>query len=53
MITATLDGVILDVQGTVLGEERLRSPDHPSLSIPAEAGATTACPARAASRGWR
>jgi hypothetical protein len=39
MITATLDGVILDVQGTVLGEDRLRSPDHPSLSIPAEAGA--------------
>lgn len=39
LITATLDGVILSVQGTDLGEERLRSPDHPSLSIPAAAGA--------------
>jgi hypothetical protein len=38
LITATLDGVILDVQGTRLGEERLRSPDHPVLQIPAEAG---------------
>jgi len=39
MITATRDGVILDVQETRLGEETLRSPDHPALRIPAEAGA--------------
>jgi hypothetical protein len=39
IITATLDGVVLDVQGVVQGEERLISPDHPSLRIPAEAGA--------------
>ncbi len=38
LITATLDGVVLDVQGTLLGEERLRSPDHPVLRIPAVAG---------------
>ncbi|KPQ17117.1 MAG: hypothetical protein HLUCCO18_05770 [Rhodobacteraceae bacterium HLUCCO18] len=39
MITATLDGVILDVQETRLGEETLRSPDHPALTVPSEAGA--------------
>jgi hypothetical protein len=39
LITATLDGVILHVQETRLGEETLRSPDHPDLRIPAEAGA--------------
>jgi hypothetical protein len=38
LITATRDGVIVDVQGTELGDEGLRSPDHPALRIPAAAG---------------
>jgi hypothetical protein len=39
LISATLDGAITGVYPTVLDGAELRSPDHPRLRIPAEAGA--------------
>jgi hypothetical protein len=38
LITASLDGVVTEVHATMLEGEELRSPDHPALRIPAEAG---------------
>ena len=39
LISATLDGVVTGVHSTMLEGEELRTPDHPALRIPAEAGA--------------
>lgn len=38
LIAATLDGVVTGVYPTMLDGEEIRSPDHPALRIPAEAG---------------
>ena len=38
LIAATRDGVVTAVHATLLEGEELRSPDHPALRIPAEAG---------------
>ena len=38
LISATLDGVVTGVYPTLLGGEELKSPDHPSLRIPASEG---------------
>ncbi|MFW5655170.1 MAG: esterase-like activity of phytase family protein [Roseicyclus sp.] len=44
LITATRDGVVTGVHSTMLEGEELRSPDHPALRIPAEAGAAWRVP---------
>ncbi|MEM1315010.1 MAG: esterase-like activity of phytase family protein [Pseudomonadota bacterium] len=38
LISATLDGVVTGVYPTLAGEAELRSPDHPAVVVPAEAG---------------
>ncbi|MEM6322195.1 MAG: esterase-like activity of phytase family protein [Pseudomonadota bacterium] len=38
LIAATLDGVVTGVYPTLLDGEEIRSPDHPELRIPAQAG---------------
>ncbi|WP_420393544.1 esterase-like activity of phytase family protein [Acuticoccus sp.] len=38
LINASLDGVVKGVYPTVLNGEELRSPDHPSVRVPATAG---------------
>ncbi|MCV6595969.1 MAG: esterase-like activity of phytase family protein [Mangrovicoccus sp.] len=38
LIRATLDGVLTGVFPTMMGETELRSPDHPALRVPAQAG---------------
>jgi hypothetical protein len=39
LITATLEGRVTGVHATMLDGAELRSPDHPALRVPAEAGA--------------